>query len=149
MSQFGYCHLVWINHCRTLNNRINGLHKRAPNLVDNDFSSIFFRTLRNRKIYYRNLQTLAYKIFKIKNNVPPEILREFFSQRNQLNTLRNSTTLQGRSMKTVMYGLEIISSLGPKLWDILLTKLKNILSPTLFKNEIHEWSPKNCPYCLC
>ena len=41
MSQFGYCPLVWMNHSRTLNNRINGLHKRALSLVCNDFLSSF------------------------------------------------------------------------------------------------------------
>ena len=41
MSQFGYCPLVWMNHTRTLNNRINGLHKRALSLIYNDFSSRF------------------------------------------------------------------------------------------------------------
>ena len=31
MSQFGYCPLVWMNHSRTLNKRISGLHKRVYN----------------------------------------------------------------------------------------------------------------------
>ena len=33
MPQFGYCPLVWMKHSRTLNNCINGLHKRALSLV--------------------------------------------------------------------------------------------------------------------
>ena len=45
MSQFGYCPLVWMNHGRTLNNRINGLHKRALSIVYNDFSSSFSELL--------------------------------------------------------------------------------------------------------
>ena len=36
------------------------------------------------------------------------------------------TTLQGRSFKTLMYGSETISSLGPKLRDILPTELKKL-----------------------
>ena len=63
MSQFGYCPLVWMNHSRTLNNRINGLHKRALSLVYNDFSSSFSELLEEDKsvtIHHRNLQTLAY-----------------------------------------------------------------------------------------
>ena len=69
MSQFGYCPLVWMNHSRTLNNRINGLHKRALSLVYNDFSSSFSELLEKDKsvtIHHRNLQTLAYEIFKVK-----------------------------------------------------------------------------------
>ena len=28
-SQFGYCPLIWINHSRTLNDKISRLHERA------------------------------------------------------------------------------------------------------------------------
>ena len=43
--------------------------------------------------------------------------------------------LQGGSIKTAMYGSETISSLGPKIWDILPTELKRIVFPTLFKKK--------------
>ena len=69
MSQFGYCSLVWMNHSGILNNRINGLHKRALSLVYNDFSSSFSGLLEKDKsvtIHHRNLQTLAYEIFRVK-----------------------------------------------------------------------------------
>ena len=78
----------------------------------------------------------------------PEILTEIFPQKESNYSLRNSTSLQGRTTKTVMYGSETISNLEPKIWDILLTELKK-LSPTLFKKKICEWTPKNCPCCLC
>ena len=116
MSQFGYCPLVWMNHSRTLNNRINGLHKRALSLVYNDFSSSFSELLEKDKsvtIHHRNLQTLAYEIFKVKQNMAPEILTEIFPQKESSYSLRNSTTLQGRSM-------------GPKMWDILPTELEKL-----------------------
>ena len=69
IAQFGYCPLVWMNHSRTLNNRINGLHKRALSLVCNNFSSSFSELLEKDKsvtIHYRNLQTVAYEILKLK-----------------------------------------------------------------------------------
>ena len=51
MSQFGYCPLVWMNHSRTLNNRINGLLSSSfPELLEKDKSVT---------MDYRNLQTLA------------------------------------------------------------------------------------------
>ena len=80
MSQFGYCPLVWMNHSRTLNNRINGLHKRALSLVYNKIK--FFRTFRKNKsvtLHHRNLQTLAYEIFKVKNNMASE--KQLYSQK--------------------------------------------------------------------
>ena len=79
----------------------------------------------------------------------PEILTEIFPQKESNYSLRNSTTLPGRSIKTARYGSETVSSLGRKIWGILPTELKRIVSPTLFKKEIREWAPKNCPCRLC
>ena len=53
-----------------------------------------------------------------------EILTEIFPQKESNCSLKNSTALQGRSIKTAIYGSELISSLRPKIWDILLTELK-------------------------
>ena len=141
-----------MNHSRTLSNRINGLHKRALSLVYNDFSSSFSELLEIDKsvtINHCNLQTPAYEIFKIKKNMAPEILTEIFPQNESNYSLRNSAALQGRSIKTIMYGSETISSLGPKIWNILPTELKKVMSPTLLKKKIREWAPKNCPCRLC
>ena len=56
----------------------------------------------------------------------PEILTEIFRQKESNYSLRNSTVLQSRSIKTVMYGSETISSLGRKIWDILPMDLKKV-----------------------
>ena len=79
------------------------------------------------------MQTLVYAIFKVKNNMASEILTEIFLQKESNYSLKNSTTLQGRSIKT---GSELISSLGPKIWDILRTGLKkNCVSYTIQKEN--------------
>ena len=95
------------------------------------------------------MQTLAYELFKVKNNMAPKILTEIFLQKENNYSLRNRTALHGRSIKTVMYVPETISSLGPKIWVILPTELKKVVSPALFKRKIREWAPKNCPCRLC
>ena len=69
MPQFGYCPLVSMKHSRALNNRLNGLHKRALSLVYNAFSSRFSELLKKFvTIYHCNLQNLAYEIFKVKKH---------------------------------------------------------------------------------
>ena len=82
------------------------------------------------------MKILAHEICKVKNNMAHEILTEIFPQKKSNYSLRNSTTLLGRSIKTVMYGSDVISSLGIKIWDILPTKLKKIVSPTLLQKKI-------------
>ena len=80
MSQFGYCPLLWMNQNRTLDNRINSLHERALQLVY-DFKSSFQRLLEKDDsvtIHQRNLQTLAIEIFKVHNNIAPEIMMDEF-----------------------------------------------------------------------
>ena len=68
-SEFGYCPLVWMNHSRTLNNRIIGSNKTTLSLVCTGFSSTVSELLEKDKsitIHHRNLKTLAYEIFKAK-----------------------------------------------------------------------------------
>ena len=106
-----------MKHSRTSNYCIKGLHKRALSLVYNDFSSSFSELLEKDKsvtIHHRNLQTLAYEIFKVKNNMAPEILTGIFFQKESNYSLRHSTTLQDRSIENVMYSSGTISSLEPK-----------------------------------
>ena len=91
-----------MNNSRTLNNGISGLHKRALSLVYNDFSSSFPDLLEKDKsvtVHHRNLQTMAFEIFKAKNDMAPKILLEIFPQKEINYSLRNSVALQGRSIK--------------------------------------------------
>ena len=76
MPQFFYCPLVWMKH-RTLNNCINGLHKRALSLAYNDFSLSFLELLEKSEsvtVHQRNLQIVVYELFKTKNDTAPQIL---------------------------------------------------------------------------
>ena len=118
--------MVWVSHSKTLNNSINRLHKRALNFVHNDFLSRFSELLEKEKsviIHHHTLQTLACKIFKIKNNMAPEIFTETFPSRKVVIILGS---LQMRSIKTVIYGSETTSRLGLKIWEVLPTEFKNI-----------------------
>ena len=42
VSQFSYCPLIWMFHCRKLNNRKNKIQERALIIVYNDKESDFF-----------------------------------------------------------------------------------------------------------
>ena len=51
--------------------------------------------------------------------------------------------------KTVRYGIETLSHLGPKVWNLVPTELKSSESVQIFKAKIRKWIPQNCPCRLC
>ena len=108
-----------MNHSRILNNHIYRLHKRALRLVYNDFKSD------NTSVELTGTST---QTIKVKNNLPPEIMEIVFSFKTFPYSLRDSTTFQCRGTKTIHYGSETISYLGPKIWTILPPEMRNIKS---------------------
>ena len=80
-SQFNYCPLMWMCQSRGLNSRMNNLHERALRIVYQDKKSDFETLLKNDKsvtIHVRNLHYLFTEVYKVKNNISPEIMREIF-----------------------------------------------------------------------
>ena len=64
-------------HSRGLNNKMNSLHERALRITYGDRSSSFEDLLKKDdsvSIHHRNLEALTPEIFKVKNNIAPEIM---------------------------------------------------------------------------
>ena len=81
ISQFNYCLLIWMFHNRGLNNRINKIHKRTLRLVYQKKNLSFSELLELDNavtIHQRNVQVLVTEIFKVKNNLSPEIMKQVF-----------------------------------------------------------------------
>ena len=47
------------------------------------------------------------------------------------------------------HGTESLSNLGPRIWNLVPDKLKQLVDIYTFKKEIKKWKPKNCPYRQC
>ena len=153
ISQFNYCPIVWMCHGRGLNNKINNLHERALRTIYQDKKSSFETLLKHDKsvsIHVKNLQYLATEIFKVKNDLCPEIMKEIFIfHENPTYNLRSGNHLTRRNIRTTHYGIETISNLGAKIWDLLPEEIKNASSLSVFKTKIKKWIPKKCPCKLC
>ena len=81
ISQFNYCLLVWMFNSRKLNHQINSIHERALRVTYQAYKSTFLELLQkdnSATIHQRNLQVLATEIFKAKNDLSPEIIKEAF-----------------------------------------------------------------------
>ena len=82
LSQFNYCPLIWMNHNKSINKKINNLHERALRLIYCDHSSNFQELLQRDNsvtIHQKNIQALAIMMYKVVNNIPPTIVSELFS----------------------------------------------------------------------
>ena len=111
-SQFSYCPLVWVSHSRNMNNRINRIHEKSLRLV-------------YKNIHQRNLQILGTEIYKVRNGLGPEIMKDIFHFVQEPYNLKNDSTLQRRRNRTVYFGTESISSVAPKIWEIVPSEIEN------------------------
>ena len=72
------------------------------------------------RIHVKNLQHLATELFKIKNDLSPEIMNEVFVFREcETCNLSGGYHLAQKNIQTAQYGIESVSNLGAKLWNLL------------------------------
>ena len=158
-SQFSYCPLVWMFHSRELNTKINNLHYRALRIVYRDEKLSFDELLEKDKsftIHNQNIQFLAIEMYKVFKGIAPEFMSEVFGKKVGIgsesifgNTRSQKSFYNHINTRTVRYGLETLRSLGPKIWEMIPTEIRNISSLPLFKLKIKRWKPKNCPCRNC
>ena len=139
-------------HSRGINNKINSLHERALRITYCDRSSSFEDLLKKDNsvsIHYRNIQALATEMFKVKNNIAPEIMKELFSPKISHYDLRNNNSFKSRRVNSVWHGTESVSYLGPKIWDLVPNEIKESESLNAFKFKIKRWILEECPCRIC
>ena len=70
-------------------------------------------------IHQRNVQRLAITMYKINNNLSPKITQNLFTNNTQNYNLRSNTQFKVAVPKTVRYGTETFSYIGPKIWELI------------------------------
>ena len=70
--------------------------------------------------------------------------------RNNYNyNLRSRSDLTVPSINTLFKGQNSINYFGSVIWNLIPAELRGINSFQVFKSEIKEWRPTNCPCRLC
>ena len=136
-------------HSRQINHKINKLHERALRIVYNDHFSSFEELLSKNKsvtVHQRNQQIRPTEMNKILNGLSPDIMQDIFEAKSNYYNTRNAPV---RNVKTVRYGLQTISYIAPKIWDLLLKEMKQVTTLNEFKTKIKIWNLENCPCRLC
>ena len=94
-------------------------------------------------------------MYKVKNGDAPYLLKNIFTARDipedsVVANLRSQTDFYNyHNPKSVRFGTETLRTLGPKIWNIIPTEIKNISSLSSFKDKVRKWIPVNCPCRLC
>ena len=81
----------------------------------------------------------------MKNHILPCLLTEFVTVRDTTYNFRTISDFLPYDPKTVHQGTESLSFLGPKVWDMVPSHIKESSNLVLFKTKIRNWSPENCP----
>ena len=122
-SQFNYCPLIWMFHSRELKNHINRIHEQASRLVYQNNILLFAELLEKGNfvtMHQTNLQVLATEIFKLKNGLAPETMKEIFEIQNPADNFRSEAThFKRENIKTTHYGIQLVRYLGQKIWDMM------------------------------
>ena len=101
-------------------------------------------------IHKQNLRFLACEMFKLKRDMAPELIKELIlPNRQRRYDLRNNSDFAIPMVKSFHKGLESLSYLGPKIWELLPPEIKETESFSQFKAKIKKWKPENCPFRLC
>ena len=128
-SQFSYCSLVWMCHSRANNAKINRLNKRCLQIMYADKQSSVQTLLEKDgsvSFHNQNPQIHATEMYKLKNDLSSLLVTDLFEQRNEEQyCLRKNSHFTLLPITIVYRGSESISFLGPKMWSILPSRLKN------------------------
>ena len=116
-------------------------------------TSLFLQLLQKDNsvtIHQQNLQVLASEIFKAKNDLSPEIMKELYELKEPSYSLRSKWNYFVRgNVKTTHCGIQSIKYLEPKMWDLVPDQIKRCGSLTKFKHFIKSCLPSDCPCRLC
>ena len=130
----------------------NKLQERALRLVHNDNTSSFYELLQKDNsftIHHRNIPKLALEMYRIKHRIAPKIICELFNEANVPHNLRQDVSFRSYNVKTVLYGTETLSYIGPKIWNLVHSNIRDCVAEPIFRQKIKKWKPDRCPCRLC
>ena len=98
----------------------------------------------------KNVQVLVTEIFKVKNDLAPEIMKDVFELKEPPYNLRSdSNHFTRRNVKATYYGLSSIKRLALQICEHVPQRLRKCNTLNEFKTKIKSWYPDHCPYRLC
>ena len=75
-------------------------------------------------------------MYKVHHGLVPELMNHIFKKRNVTHNFRKNSTFETRNIKYVYYGSETISFIGPKIRELLPSKINDSENLNIFKSNI-------------
>lgn len=127
-------------HSSILINRINNVHCKVLSMVYCGKKASFKDLLQKYKalsIHIKHSHYLAVEIDRVKKYYVPNINEwSFYFIRKQDLWISGGMYLANRNKHTADFGIDTISSLGPKPWKIISGKIKDASTESVFKSKI-------------
>ena len=77
-------------------------------------------------VHYKNVQILVTKIYKVKNEIAPEIMKDIFELHNRSYKFRSSSNQFSReNIKTVYFGCQSVRYVATQIWELVPKVSKN------------------------
>ena len=152
MSVFSYCSIIWMFCGKTMNARINRVHKRALQALLNDFESSFNELLEKSNqitIHELNKRRLLIEVYRCLNIESPCFLSDLFVPTDKKYNLRKNKALILPKASTKSWGLHSLSYRGSRSWNSLSDEVKNQSSSQKFKENLKKISMIECTCKLC
>ena len=100
-------------------------------------------------MHERNLQVLVTEMYKISNDLSTPITKDIFPiNRTFYNLIQNSQCSRSR-INIVSNVIESISNLGPEIWHLEPSSLKELNEFGIFIKAVKQWKPGDCSWRLC
>ena len=152
LSNFNYCPLIWMFCSKSLNSKINKVHKRALKAVTREYEKSLDELLSTQSelnIHSRNVRTLLTEVFKIQSGFNPIFLSELFSPKLVPYSLRTSCLVTLPTANTSRYGINSLTFRASQLWNSLPDGIKMCESVQKFKTNLASWDKITCLCPLC
>ena len=138
-SQFNYCNIIWMFCSKMDNDQIENVQKRALRCVYQE-DNVTFEYLKDKyqefSIHEKNIQSLMFFIYRVINNLSPELVSDSFKEKTTKYSLRSNSTLQlPRLGKTTRFGINTVIFKGSLLWNYLPNLYKDNKTESTFKEK--------------
>ena len=78
-------------------------------------------------------------MYKRLNGLSPDIMQNIFESKSNYYNTHNVPEFSSRNIKTVRYGLQTISYMAPKIWNLVPKEMKKVTTLNEFKAKIRIW----------